>query len=58
MIALTSTLAVDHIWQWCRVNAMCPGTVDSPWVARLITEAAERREDLIGRQAMGRQPRA
>jgi NAD(P)-dependent dehydrogenase (short-subunit alcohol dehydrogenase family) len=45
---------VDHVTQGVRVNAICPGTVDSPWVARLIDDAGERREDLVARQPMGR----
>jgi NAD(P)-dependent dehydrogenase (short-subunit alcohol dehydrogenase family) len=54
VIALTRALAVDHVTQGVRVNAICPGTVDSPWVARLIDDAGERREDLVARQPMGR----
>jgi 2-keto-3-deoxy-L-fuconate dehydrogenase len=54
VLAFTRALAVDHIRQGVRVNAVCPGTVDTPWVARLIDEAGERRDDLVARQPMGR----
>jgi 2-keto-3-deoxy-L-fuconate dehydrogenase len=54
VIALTRALAVEYVNQGIRVNAVCPGTVDSPWVRRLVTEAGERREDLVARQPMGR----
>lgn len=54
VLAFTRALAVDHIGAGIRVNAICPGTVDSPWVARLIADNGERREDLIARQPMGR----
>ena len=34
VVALTRALAVDHVGDGIRVNAVCPGTVDSPWVRR------------------------
>jgi NAD(P)-dependent dehydrogenase (short-subunit alcohol dehydrogenase family) len=54
VIALTKALAVEYVSHGVRVNAVCPGTVDSPWVGRLVSEAGERREDLVARQPMGR----
>jgi NAD(P)-dependent dehydrogenase (short-subunit alcohol dehydrogenase family) len=33
-----------------RVNAVCPGTVDSPWVRRLVEEAGESLDELSARQ--------
>jgi 2-keto-3-deoxy-L-fuconate dehydrogenase len=54
VIALTKALAVEYVGQGIRVNAVCPGTIDSPWVERLVTEAGERRDDLVARQPMGR----
>jgi meso-butanediol dehydrogenase / (S,S)-butanediol dehydrogenase / diacetyl reductase len=54
VIALTRALAVEFVSERVRVNAVCPGTIDSPWVHRLVTEAGERREDLVARQPMGR----
>jgi NAD(P)-dependent dehydrogenase (short-subunit alcohol dehydrogenase family) len=54
VIAFTKALAIEYVAQGIRVNAICPGTIDSPWVKRLITETGERREDLVARQPMGR----
>ncbi len=54
VIALTRALAVDHVSDRVRVNCICPGTVDSPWVARLLDDAGESRDDLVARQPMGR----
>ena len=54
VIALTRALAVDHVGEHVRVNCICPGTVDSPWLQRLIDEAGESRADLVQRQPMGR----
>jgi meso-butanediol dehydrogenase / (S,S)-butanediol dehydrogenase / diacetyl reductase len=54
VIALTRALAVDHVKDGVRVNAVAPGTVGSPWVQRLVTEAGESLDDLRARQPMGR----
>ena len=54
VIALTRALAVDHVADGVRVNAVCPGTVDTPWVRRLVEESGESLEALRARQPMGR----
>jgi NAD(P)-dependent dehydrogenase (short-subunit alcohol dehydrogenase family) len=54
VISLTRALAVDHVGSGIRVNAVCPGTVDSPWVRRLVEEVGESLDALRARQPMGR----
>ena len=54
MIALTRAIAVDHIGEGIRCNCVCPGTVDSPWVRRLVEEAGEDLGALRLRQPLGR----
>jgi NAD(P)-dependent dehydrogenase (short-subunit alcohol dehydrogenase family) len=54
VIALTRALAVDHVADGIRVNAVCPGTVDTPWVRRLVEEAGESLDALRARQPLGR----
>ncbi|KAA1421804.1 SDR family oxidoreductase [Nocardioides humilatus] len=57
VIALTKQIAVQYAGQGIRCNSVCPGTVDSPWVGRLLDEADDpvaRREQLVGRQPLGR----
>jgi 2-keto-3-deoxy-L-fuconate dehydrogenase len=54
VVALTRALAIDHVGDGIRVNAVCPGTVDSPWVRRLVDEAGESLEALRARQPLGR----
>src|SRR5215204_4250890 len=54
VIAMTRALAVDHVAEGVRVNAVCPGTVDTPWVRRLVEDAGESLEALRARQPMGR----
>lgn len=55
--ALTRAMAVDHMREGIRVNAVTPGTADTPWVGRLL-DAADDRESAIqalrARQPMGR----
>jgi len=54
VIALTRALAVDHVGEGIRVNCVCPGTVDSPWVRRLVEDVGEDLSQLEARQPMGR----
>lgn len=55
--ALTLAMAADHIADGVRVNAVAPGTADTPWVARLLDSArdpAAERVALAARQPIGR----
>lgn len=57
VIALTKQVAVQWADAGIRCNCVCPGTVDSPWVGRLVAQAADpraRRAELLARQPMGR----
>jgi NAD(P)-dependent dehydrogenase (short-subunit alcohol dehydrogenase family) len=54
VISLTRALAVDHVADGIRVNAVAPGTVDSPWVRRLVEDAGESLDALRARQPLGR----
>jgi NAD(P)-dependent dehydrogenase (short-subunit alcohol dehydrogenase family) len=55
--ALTLSMAADHLREGIRVNAVNPGTADTPWVARLLESAADplaERTALEARQPHGR----
>jgi NAD(P)-dependent dehydrogenase (short-subunit alcohol dehydrogenase family) len=54
VVALTRALAIDHVKDRIRVNAVCPGTVDSPWVRRLVEDSGESLDNLRARQPLGR----
>lgn len=36
LLGLTRAIAADHAGQGIRVNAVCPGTVDSPWIGKIL----------------------
>jgi NAD(P)-dependent dehydrogenase (short-subunit alcohol dehydrogenase family) len=55
--ALTLAMAADHVGDGVRVNAVTPGTAETPWVGRLLEQsgdAAAAAEALRARQPMGR----
>jgi 2-keto-3-deoxy-L-fuconate dehydrogenase len=52
--SLTLAMAADHVREGVRVNAVTPGTADTPWVARLLAEADD--PDQAGRALRSRQP--
>jgi NAD(P)-dependent dehydrogenase (short-subunit alcohol dehydrogenase family) len=55
--ALTLAMAADLVAEGVRVCAVAPGTVDTPWVARLLAQAEDpqaERARLAARQPMGR----
>jgi 2-keto-3-deoxy-L-fuconate dehydrogenase len=55
--SLTLAMAADHIGQGIRVNAVAPGTADTPWVRRLLDQAPDAdaaAKALRARQPMGR----
>ncbi|GDY52351.1 hypothetical protein SVIO_029740 [Streptomyces violaceusniger] len=43
VLSLTLAMAADHIREGVRVNCVNPGTVDTPWVGRLLDQAPTRR---------------
>ncbi|MDW7982770.1 MAG: glucose 1-dehydrogenase, partial [Thermomicrobium sp.] len=57
VVTLTKQLAIAYVKDGIRCNCICPGTVDSPWVERLVALEADpvaARRALEARQPMGR----
>ena len=57
VLALTLAMAADHVREGIRVNAVAPGTAETPWVGRLLGAAedpAAAAEALRARQPLGR----
>lgn len=57
VLSLTRAMAADHLREGIRVNAVNPGTADTPWVGRLLASAPDpdaERAALEQRQPHGR----
>ncbi len=57
IVGLTKAMALDHVKDGIRVNAVCPGTTMTPWIEERLQEAPDRHASLaalVARQPMGR----
>jgi len=57
VIGLTKSVALDYVTKGIRVNAICPGTVDSPSLhdrLRAMGDYEKARKAFVARQPMGR----
>jgi len=57
VLSLTRAMAADHVSEGIRVSCVNPGTVDTPWVQRLLRDAADPLAEeaaLAARQPTGR----
>lgn len=60
VVGLTKSMALDHALAGVRVNCICPGRVETPFVAKRLTEypdPEEARRDMTASQAVGRMGR-
>ncbi|HSD26968.1 MAG TPA: glucose 1-dehydrogenase [Vicinamibacteria bacterium] len=57
VVGLTKAMALDHVKDGIRVNAVCPGTTMTPWIDERLKEAPDPKAALaalVARQPMGR----
>jgi 2-keto-3-deoxy-L-fuconate dehydrogenase len=57
IFAMTLAMAADHVAEGIRVNAVAPGTANTPWINRLLSAAEDPTAEaaaLKARQPMGR----
>ena len=57
LVGLTRAVAVDHAGEGIRCAAICPGTVETEWIAKIIADApdpAAVRRSMAARQLDGR----
>ena len=60
MAALTRAMALDHVSEGIRINCVAPGTVDSPYIDKILAKSDRPdalRSELEARQAMDRMGR-
>ena len=58
VIGLTRSAALEYASQGIRVNAICPGTSDTPMVAQAVADAPEHMEGIVNEIPLGRLGRA
>jgi NAD(P)-dependent dehydrogenase (short-subunit alcohol dehydrogenase family) len=56
VLALTRSIAVDFVTQGIRCNAICPGTVQTPFVENYLARHFAGHEDEVRQQLHARQP--
>ncbi len=57
LVGLTKSIAADYAGQGIRVNAICPGTVETEWIGKIVANApdpAATRAAMAARQLDGR----
>jgi NAD(P)-dependent dehydrogenase (short-subunit alcohol dehydrogenase family) len=57
VVGLTKAMAIDHVKDGIRINCVCPGTTDTPWISERLGEAPDPKAamaTLVSRQPMGR----
>jgi len=55
--ALTRAIAIDHVGEGIRCNAIAPGTIDTPYfndILKASADSAATRKALVARQLLGR----
>ena len=60
VVGLTKSMALDHALAGVRVNCICPGRVETPFVAKRLAEypdPAQARREMTASQAVGRMGR-
>ena len=58
VIGLTRSAALEYASRGIRINAICPGTFDTPMVAEMLEKQADAMQEILREQPIGRLGRA
>lgn len=58
VIGLTKSAALEYAARGVRINAVCPGTIDTPMVAEMLAKEPEAMKEILRDQPIGRLGRA
>ena len=54
MIGLTQSAALEYASRGIRINAVCPGTIETPMVADMLAKEPDAMKDILRDQPIGR----
>lgn len=54
VIGLTKSAAMEYAPRGVRINAICPGTIDTPMVSDMLVEQADAIKEILKEQPIGR----
>jgi NAD(P)-dependent dehydrogenase (short-subunit alcohol dehydrogenase family) len=54
VIGLTRSAALEYAAKGIRINAVCPGTIETPMVAEMLAKEPEAMEEILKQQPIGR----
>jgi NAD(P)-dependent dehydrogenase (short-subunit alcohol dehydrogenase family) len=54
VIGLTKSAALEYAAQGIRINAVCPGTIETPMVAEMLAKEPDAMKDILRAQPIGR----
>jgi NAD(P)-dependent dehydrogenase (short-subunit alcohol dehydrogenase family) len=54
VLGLTKSAALEYASRGIRINAVCPGTIETPMVAAMLANEPEAMKDIVKAQAIGR----
>lgn len=54
VLGLTKSAGLEYAAQGIRINAVCPGTIDTPMVSKMLKEQPETMQEVLKKQMIGR----